>query len=87
MASQAIVGAFLETFKEFPPRQKAASFTIDQAMEKMASAAAGGKAGQECCLEEIDDLRLSRCGACHSSMAQCDASRITSLCFVVDGPS
>jgi arylsulfatase len=26
---------FLETFKEFPPSQKAASFTIDQAMEKM----------------------------------------------------
>ena len=26
---------FLETFKEFPPRQRAASFTIDQAMEKM----------------------------------------------------
>jgi hypothetical protein len=23
------------TFKEFPPRQKAASFTIDQAMEKL----------------------------------------------------
>ncbi len=26
---------FLETFKEFPPRQRAASFTIDQAMAKM----------------------------------------------------
>jgi arylsulfatase len=26
---------FLETFKEFPPRQKAASFTIDQAVEKL----------------------------------------------------
>ncbi|RPI57299.1 MAG: arylsulfatase, partial [Acidobacteria bacterium] len=35
MGAQAIVGKFLETFKEFPPRQKAASFTIDQAMEKM----------------------------------------------------
>ena len=33
---------FLATFKEFPPRQKAASFTIDQAMEKMTAAAAGG---------------------------------------------
>jgi hypothetical protein len=29
---------FLETFKEFPPRQKAASFTMDQALEKMESA-------------------------------------------------
>ena len=27
--------AFLQTFAEFPPRQKAASFTIDQAMEKL----------------------------------------------------
>ena len=32
---------FLETFKEFPPRQKAASFTIDQAIEKMEAAASG----------------------------------------------
>jgi arylsulfatase len=29
------VGQFLETFKEFPPRQKAASFTVDQVMEKL----------------------------------------------------
>jgi arylsulfatase len=29
------VSQFLETFKEFPPRQKAATFTIDQAMEKL----------------------------------------------------
>jgi hypothetical protein len=28
-------GHFLQTFKEFPPRQKAASFTVDQAMEKL----------------------------------------------------
>ena len=33
--AQAIVGQFLETFKEFPPRQKAASFTVDQVMEKL----------------------------------------------------
>ncbi len=32
--SQAIVGEFLKTFAEFPPRQKAASFSIDQVMEK-----------------------------------------------------
>ncbi|PSB22793.1 arylsulfatase [filamentous cyanobacterium CCP2] len=35
MAAQAIVSKFLETFKDFPPRQKAASFTIDQALEKL----------------------------------------------------
>ena len=29
---------FLATFKEFPPRQKAASFTIDQVMEQMQDA-------------------------------------------------
>ncbi len=41
MAAQALVGGFLETFKEFPPRQKAASFTIDQALQKMESSMAG----------------------------------------------
>jgi len=30
-----IVGNFLATFKEFPPSQRAASFTIDQAMESL----------------------------------------------------
>ncbi len=34
--AQAFVGQFLATFKEFPPRQKAASFSIDQVMEKLA---------------------------------------------------
>ena len=38
LAAQTIVTSFLETFKEYPPRQKAASFTIDQALEKMAAA-------------------------------------------------
>ena len=33
---------FLETFEEFPPRQKAASFTIDQAVEKLEAVADGG---------------------------------------------
>ena len=33
--AQAYVGRFLETFKEFPPRQKAASFSLDQVMEKL----------------------------------------------------
>ncbi len=33
--AQAIVGRFLATFKEFPPRQKPASFTIDQILEEL----------------------------------------------------
>ncbi len=36
--AQAYVGQFLATFQEFPPRQKPASFSIDQAMEKMQTA-------------------------------------------------
>ncbi|WP_426426161.1 arylsulfatase [Bradyrhizobium genosp. A] len=32
---QAVVGEFLATFKDYPPRQKAASFTISQVLEKM----------------------------------------------------
>ena len=47
--AQAMVGEFLNTFKEFPPRQKPASFSIDQALEKamenqkaLAKGAAGG---------------------------------------------
>ena len=47
--AQAIVGEFLKTFKDFPPRQKPASFSIDQALEKarqnekvIAKAAGGG---------------------------------------------
>jgi arylsulfatase len=33
--AQMYVGKFLETFKEYPPRQKAASFALDQVMEKL----------------------------------------------------
>jgi arylsulfatase len=36
--AQEYVGKFLATFKEFPPRQKPASFSIDQVMEKMQQA-------------------------------------------------
>jgi arylsulfatase len=32
---QAIVTQFLETFKEFPPRQEAASFTINHAVNEL----------------------------------------------------
>ena len=38
---QTYVGQFLATFKDFPPRQKAASFTIDQVMEELSEPAAG----------------------------------------------
>jgi arylsulfatase len=41
MVASTIVGEFLKTFKDFPPRQKAASFTIDQALEKMESVGSG----------------------------------------------
>jgi arylsulfatase A-like enzyme len=34
-AAQIVMTQFLATFQEFPPRQKAASFTIDQAMAKL----------------------------------------------------
>ena len=33
--AQQLVGQFLATFKEYPPRQKAASFTVDQVLEKL----------------------------------------------------
>jgi arylsulfatase len=32
------VGQFLATFKKVPPRQKAASFSVDQVMEKLLEA-------------------------------------------------
>jgi len=33
--AQAYVGKFLETFKDYPPRQEAASFSLDAVMEKL----------------------------------------------------
>ena len=33
--AQQYVGDFLATFEEFPPRQKPASFSIDQVMEML----------------------------------------------------
>jgi arylsulfatase len=35
LAANVVAAKFLDTFKEFPPRQRAASFSIDQAVEKM----------------------------------------------------
>ena len=42
MPAQAIVGEFLQTFVDYPPRMKAASFTIDQVQEKLEAAIASG---------------------------------------------
>ena len=33
--AQGYVGQFLKTFKEYPPHQKAASFSLDQVIEKL----------------------------------------------------
>ena len=40
-ASQFIMSDFLATFREFPPRQRAATFSIDQAVEKLQSFLSG----------------------------------------------
>jgi arylsulfatase len=42
MAATPLITQFLQTFVEFPPRQKAASFTIDQALEKLTAALTTG---------------------------------------------
>ena len=36
--AQGYVGEFLATFQEFPPRQEAASFSLEQVMEKILTA-------------------------------------------------
>jgi len=41
--SQRVVGEFLQTFMKYPPRQKAASFTIDQVLAKMEAAMQSGR--------------------------------------------
>jgi hypothetical protein len=38
LAATAVMTQFLATFKDFPPRQKAASFTIDQVVAKLENA-------------------------------------------------
>jgi len=43
MAAQALVARFVETFEAFPPRQKAASFTIDKVMEKFENSMTAGR--------------------------------------------
>lgn len=39
--AQAYVGKFLETFKEYPPRQKADTFNLDEVMKKLTESGAG----------------------------------------------
>jgi hypothetical protein len=41
LASSSLVEEFLATFKDFPPRQKPGSFTIDDALAAMAAATRG----------------------------------------------
>ena len=41
--AQSIVGDFLKTFVDYPPRQKAASFTVDQVQEKLEAAIGAGR--------------------------------------------
>lgn len=37
--AQAVVARYVESFKEFPPRAKAASFTVSDVMESITTAA------------------------------------------------
>jgi arylsulfatase len=39
--AQTYVAEFLSTFKDYPPRQKASSFSLDRVMEKLEQAASG----------------------------------------------
>jgi arylsulfatase len=41
--AQAVVAQFLASFREFPPRQKPASFSVDQALEALRNGAAGSR--------------------------------------------
>ena len=43
LTASMVVGQFLETFKESPPRQHAASFTIDQAVAKLEASLTHGQ--------------------------------------------
>jgi arylsulfatase len=43
LAASSLVAEFLATFEEFPPRQKAASFTIDQVVAKLETVLTSGR--------------------------------------------
>jgi arylsulfatase A-like enzyme len=61
LAASFIVGQFLETFEEFPPRQKAASFTIDQALAKLEASLTAGQ----------QESRRNRCRTWSGSRPAC----------------
>ena len=42
MAAQGLATEFMKTFAEFPPRQKSASFTIDDAVKVIHKVGGGG---------------------------------------------
>jgi hypothetical protein len=41
--ASAYVGKWLESFKEFPPRQKPGSFNLDNVMEKLTAGPSGNQ--------------------------------------------
>ncbi|HVH26773.1 MAG TPA: hypothetical protein VM818_08440 [Vicinamibacterales bacterium] len=41
LAASIIIVPFLESFKEFPPRQKPGSFSLDQALQRMQEVSSG----------------------------------------------
>jgi arylsulfatase len=41
MLGEAVIQPFIESFKDFPPRQKPGSFTLDDALEKIAQVSSG----------------------------------------------
>ena len=41
--AQAYVAQWVSSFKEFPPRQKPASFSVDQVMAKLSEASGGSQ--------------------------------------------
>jgi hypothetical protein len=43
LSGNTVAAEFAKTFKDFLRRQEAASFTIDDALQKMAAAGTGGK--------------------------------------------
>jgi arylsulfatase len=43
LAATAVMTQFLATFRDFPPRQRAASFTIDQVVAKLKNALTSGR--------------------------------------------
>ena len=60
MPAQAYVANWLASFKEFPPRQKPASFSLDQVMEQIQEGATHS-IGLPACWREVTAARVT-CG-------------------------